>query len=705
MDKGLADQLEKHVWTTKVPSRVQSIFQKASSFAASIQMSMPLKLLSRLFRYTGTDYGIGIAGNYKVANYIPRAGIEISAALQSQGHNVSQDLEGYLKREGQPSLGNKAATRVDPLDPSITLKPITDNLTRPLELQNHLGRYALYLAALDGFRKQEAGEGEAWYGSQYYNHEAIDKLSSPEDKAMYVMDYMLGSPGGFPALSKKTSGFLMYATFPMNLTRTFGAYGLSLLKLFSEGVTEENKTQWYNNVVMPSVGMVGLSILSQAVLTLICDYYDIDEETEEEWKNEGVTLDPIGTILGGTPSVTYDSINPANQFKEMFINPFTNEYNDTIPKKAYGWMKSNILSSLNPIAKIPIELVSGKDLWGNSAEGFKNAQGLFESTNKYQYTNLENGMKKVYGVLIGSGMANSIVDQFKMDSYDPSEPSFISTLWKGFTKGVANDLGNQKSWKKDTSNYYSILTDMKKYSKVAKDVYGNTYGNTYYYSIEDLADADKLQYARSYDSKYGTFDQDDYNRINSMLKKMIHNHVDSSTLYTYIVKEYNENNVSEATLRSALNNNSIIRKLRLNSMSGYTKTLSESELIRLQKAINYENEYYPILQRLFPDSEYKNTYVPRYQKTYLSSGSGGSSYPRTYTRPTYYYPGKYYPSTYRYNKKTGKYGPNLERVSVNVSPQMAIWNQDYNLTRYDTGYKADNEPKWLRDRGYVNRTN
>jgi hypothetical protein len=185
---------------------------------------------------------------------------------------------------------------------------------------------------------------------------------------------------------------------------------------------------------------------------------------------------------------------------------------------------------------------------------------------------------------------------------------------------------------------------------------------------------------------------------------MIHNHTDSSTLYTYIVKEYNENNVSEATLRSALNNNSIVRKLRLRSMSGYTKTLSESELIRLQKAIDYENEYYPILQKLFPDSEYRNTYVPRYQKTYLNSGSR-SSYPRTYSSPTYYYPGKYYPSTYRYNKKTGKYGPNLERVSVNVSPQMAIWNQDYNLTRYDTGYQADNEPKWLRDRGYVNRTN
>lgn len=704
MDKDLADQLEKHVWTAPVSNKVQKVLQKASGLAASIQMALPHKMLGRLLRFTGTDYAMGVISNKDVATYIPKAGIELSAALQSQGHNISETLRGYLIREGQPSLGNKGSG-VDPLDPTLQLSTFTTALTKPLDFQNHLGRYAIYLAALDGFKKQEAGEGQAWYGSQYYNHEAIDALKSAEDKAMYVMDYMLGSPGGFPALSRKTSGYLMYATFPMNLTRTMGAYAMSVGKLFSEGITAENKTQWYNNIVMPSVGMIGLSMLSNAIIAAVCDYYDVDEETEEEWKKEGVTLDPIGTLIGGTPSVVYDSINPAYQFKEMFINPFTNEYNNTLPKKGYGWFKANILSRLNPMAKIPIELVTGKDLWGDSADGFKNAEGLFETNKKYQYTNIENGMKKVFGILVGSGIANGIVDQVKIDSYDPEDPSLMSSIWKGFTKGIANDMGNQKSWKKDTSNYYSILTDMKSYGKVSKDTYGNTYGNNYYYSIEDMTDAEKLEYAREYGSRYGTFDEQDYNRVNAMLKKMIQNHTDSSTLYNYIVKEYNENNVSEATLRSALNNNSIIRKLRMKSMSGYTKTLSQSELIRLQKAIDYENEYYPILQKLFPDSEYKNTYIPRYQRTYLNSGSGGSSYPKTYTSPTYYYPGKYYPSTYRYNKKTGKYGPNLERVSVNVSPQMAVWNQDYNLTRYDSGLTAENEPKWLRDKGYVNRTN
>ena len=42
------------------------------------------------------------------------------------------------------------------------------------------------------------------------------------------MDYMLGSNGGFPYLSKKTAGLMMYSTFPMNLTRTGGAYLMSI---------------------------------------------------------------------------------------------------------------------------------------------------------------------------------------------------------------------------------------------------------------------------------------------------------------------------------------------------------------------------------------------------------------------------------------------------------------------------------------------
>lgn len=695
MDKGLADQLEQHVWTAKVPNRVKQALTKSSKFFASIQMAMPAKLLGRIMRFTGTDYAMGTISNPEVVTNIPRAARELSAALMSKGNNITDNLKDYLMREGQPELWGSG---VDPLDPTITTDWITKKLTAPLDFQNHLGRYAIYLTAKDSF-----DNGTPWYGSQYYNHEAIDAIRDNRDKAMYVMDYMLGSPGGFPDLSKKTSGYLMYTTFPLNFTRTLGSYGMSLAKLFQEGITEENKTQWYNNVVTPSLGMTGLAMLSNLIITAVCDYYDVDEEKEEEWKREGVTLDPLGTLIGGTPSVVYDSINPAFLAKEMFINPFTNEYNDTLPKKGYGWMKANVLSSLNPLIKTPIELVTGKDLYGDNAEGYKNAQGLFENSNKYQYTNIENGMKKVMGFLVGSGVANSIVDQFKIDSND-KDSSFTNTLAKGFTKGFMSDLGNQKSWKNNTSNYYSIITDMKNYAKQSRDTYGNTYGNAYYYDIDDLADADKLEYSRKYSGRYGEFNQDDYNRVNGMLKKMIQNHTDATTLYAYIVKEYNENKVSEATLRSALNNNSIIRKLRLSSMSGYKDTLNESELRRLQKAIDYENEYYPILQYLFPDKESTSkAYIPSYKKDYLGSGSGTPSSSRPYTPYNRYYPGKYYPSTYKFNKKTGRYGVNLERVKVNVSPQMAIWNQDKNLTQYQTGLDKTNDPRWLRSRDYTSR--
>ena len=321
-DKGLADVLEKQVYTAKVPNRVKQALMKVSRFAAGIQMALPAKIAGRLMRFTGTDYAIGGISNPKVLANVPQASKELYAAVMSKGTNMSDNLKEYLSKEGQGAL---YGTGVDPLDPNIKLSDVTKKLTSPFEIQNHLGRYAIWLTAKKSFE-----DGNPWYGSQYYNHEAIDNIKDAGDKAMYVMDYMLGSPGGFPELSKHTSGYLMYATFPMNFARTLGSYGMSLGKLFQEGITENNATQWYNNVVTPSLGVAGLTILSNLIITAVCDQYGIDEETEEKWKEEGVTLDPIGTLIGGTPSVVYDSINPLFLAKEMFINPFTNEYNDTL---------------------------------------------------------------------------------------------------------------------------------------------------------------------------------------------------------------------------------------------------------------------------------------------------------------------------------------------------------------------------------------
>jgi hypothetical protein len=308
-------------------------------------------------------------------------------------------------------------------------------------------------------------------------------------------------------------------------------------------------------------------------------------------------------------------------------------------------------------------------------------------------------MKKVLGYFVGSGVANNIIDQRRIDELN-DESNFLHTLWKGVTKGISADLGNQKSWKKDTSNYYSFITDIKSYNKQTKGA--NDFN---YIDIEEMSDAEALEYNRYYASRYGEFDEKDYNRVSATLKKYIHSHESEATIYAYIVKEYNENKVSEATMRAALNNNSLARKIKqLDNYSEYFDTLSVDEKMRLQKALEYEQEHYPMLELLFPDKKDKDTYIPYYKWSGYSGGKSNYSN-KSYPNKFNYYPGKYYPKTFYYNKKTGKYEPNIDRVSVNVSPQMAIWNQDYNLTRYDTGYQAENEPKWLRDKGYVNRTN
>lgn len=709
----LADQAEKHLWTSKPSSRAVKTLKKISSLSASFQMSLPAKLLSRMIRFTGFDYAMGAVGNLETIPNMSRAAKELSAALYSNGANIKPgtDLYDYLMREGQPSYGKGVGTK-DPINftedlGTDILSKITNKMSSPLEFQNHLGRYAIYLTAKESFDK-----GDPWYGPVYFNHEAIDKIQDNRDKAMYVMDYMLGSPGGFPALSKKTSGFMMYSTFPMNLTRTLGAYGMSVGKLFQEGITEDNANQWSKTVIMPSLATAGLVMLGNAIISAICEKYGVDEETEEKWKEEGVTIDPIGTLLGGTPSVVYDSMNPFYNVKEMFINPFTNKYNKTLPEKGYGWIKANVLSKFNPAIKTPIEILTGKDIYGDTANGYQTSDPLFAETKKHQYTALENGMRKVLGFFVGSGVANSIVDERKVAQLDSNDetPSLNSYLWKGITKGISSDLGNQKSWKKNTSSYYSMLTDMKAWkNNYAKSAEGNgNSANAYNYNyldIEDMADADKLYYNRNYSRMYGEFNQDDYNRVYSTLKKYITEHRDASTVYAYIVKEYNDNKVSEATMRAALNNNSILRKINTlkkgNMYIEYLRSLSNDEKIRLQEAIEFEEEMYPILQKLFPDNTNKSSvYLPSYKKDYVGSGSGSPS-KSPYTPTNRYYPGRYYPSTYKFRKISSKNGVPWKRVTVNVSPQMAIWNQDKNLTSYDTGLSKENSPKWLRSRDYT----
>jgi hypothetical protein len=656
----MIDQFDKRVYTKKVPNKLEAFFKEISKASSSIQMALPAKLVSRLLRFTGFDYIMGLTYNPKVAPEIIQAGKEISQAIYSKGESITEDslLYQYLIREGQPigQTGKDPVTFSEDINKSIA--SVTDKLTEPLQYQNHLGRYAIWLAAYKSFEK-----GDPWYGPVYHHKAEIDALGNTKeanyDKAMYIMDYMLGSPGGFPNVSKSTSGYLMYATFPMNLTRTMGAYGMSLKALAEEGLTKENAPHWMKSVVSPSASLLIMNYLSSAIISAVCDMYDIDEEKEEEWIKEGVTIDPIGTAIGGTPSVVYDSLLPNKNLKEMFLNPLTSEYNPTITDKADGLINSNILSKLNPAIKTPIEIISRKDLQGSSP-----------IETRHKYTASENAMRKVLGFVLGSGVANSIIDQYKMDEYD-TDSTFASSLKKGFIKGFSSDLGNQKTWKKDTSNYYSVIDSIKDFKNSNGETYESSFNSDEYYSS-------------------------DYARINAMIKKMIHNKVDATTLYSYIISEYNSN-VDINTLRSVLNNNSVIRKLNTIDKNTYYNTLTDKELQRVAQAIRYEQEIYPFLETMFPYESYDKYKYKRYYY-YNKYGSGSGGYGSGSYYPKYYYPKIMYPSNYYSNSKYNSYSPKIytDRVEVNVSPQMAVWKNNYNSV------KDPKKEEWYLNNSYYN---
>ena len=569
----MADALSESFYTRKIPSRVWSKIKEVSQKSATIQMMMPQKILGRLLRFTSTDYMLAATYSSKCIPNIPEAAKEISAAAYSHGATMKDGdnydennlLYKYFLHEGQPiNVTNKdPITYTENVNLPDQIAKIEEKLTSPLALQNHYGRYAIWKTAYESFEN-----GDPIYGPCYHLKDQIDSLPTNEDKATFIMDYMIGSPGGFPALSKKTNGLMMFATFPMNLTRTAGAYAMSLGALFREGINESNSKQWMRSVVSPSAIAVAAAYLSSMFISAVCEQHGIDEETEKKWKEEGVFIDPLGSILGGTPSVVYDSINPAFQLKEMYVNPWINEYNKTFGDKALGFLSQSFLSKLNPAIKVPVELAVQKDFIGGS---------LKDTTD---YSRLEGGLRKVLGFLVGTGIANSVVDTYKDEQYNP-KGSLSSSIMNGFAKGLGNDLGNQKSWKKDTSNYYSAIATIKAF---------NTANGWDEATYEDLTNADYLSGKRNSQGKYGSVDQEDYSRINKTLKRMVESRSDPTTIYTYITSEYNSG-VSEATLRKALNNNSIIRKLnQVQNKEAFYNSLTSKELASLEQALLYEKE-------------------------------------------------------------------------------------------------------------------
>ena len=662
MKKDLADQLADKFYTRKSDGWLMSHLKKISSVSAAIQMSMPLKMMSRVTRFTGTDYNLAATYSFKTIPNIARAAKELSAAIYSKGASVKEgsDLYEYLIREGQPlNVTNKEPITFQESVPDAISK-ITDKMTKPLAYQNHLGRYAIWLTAKESF-----DNNDPIYGPTYYLHNQIDSLTKLDDKgnvvpdnaskAMFVMDHVIGSPGGFPYLSKKTNGLMMFATFPMNLTRTAGAYGMSLATLFNEGYTSDNAPQWARTIASPSAAVIIGGYIGTMLISSICDKYGVDEKTKKKWIEEQVAIDPLATFIGGTPSVTFDSLNPYNQLKEMFVNPWTSEYNKNLGDKALGFLSQNVLSKLNPAIKTPAELLVQRD--------FANGSTIDTSKN---YTRYENGMRKMLGFMIGSGVANNIVDQLKIDN-SSNNSNFLDSLWRGLSKGFANDLGNQKSWKKDTSNYYSMIDTLATYKRALSRTETAEY--------EDLTDVNYMRDQRKYSNSYGEFNSEDYSRVNKMLRKMIKDKENPTKVYTYIAEEYNKG-TSEATLRAALNNNSLVRMIASLKQKDFYNTLSSKDLENLEKALLFEQEMYPMLKDFFPVSPYYNYKLPN-RKKYYGSSSGGSytTYPKTVYPRTI--PGMYS------NGYTNKYSNNVkhlqpERVDMNVSPQMGVWVQDYN---------------------------
>ena len=603
MDRTTADHLNNNFYTRKVPSRLGKLLSDISSQSTKFIMSSLPQLANRMFNFSMFDYGIMATVDPGYVTKIPRALREFSALMQSNGKVLDSkgydELNQFIKSVGFDPTKMAGLDIVQFQEKVKTPKFLNGyfNFTdKALQAQTLATRYALFLHVKESFDK-----GKGVYGSAYFKKDGIDALPDSATKAMMVVDETLGSPGAFPFAAKYTQGWAMFATFPLALIR----YGVNNTRTIGRVMKDiymgEVDNGGIKQLAKSAVGLTGVALLSNLLVTLVSDMYGVDEETEEEWKKDQVLFKPLQTLLFGRPYVQYgQSANPLQSLEEMFVEPFTAKDNDTLIKKLTGLVNTNILGKLNPVFKVPAEILTNKDFFGPTP-----------ITTSYSWE--DNLARKLSGYIIGIGGANAMVDQWRYSKVDLEDPTFVDRLGASMKAALVGEIGNNKGYKAELKNYYNAMSIINGYRAMEnKELYGDSLN------------------ASSFDSETSF-------KLASDIRKAMNSEQRPSVIYG-LINDSIENGAGKNEILYALRSNSIMGRLsQIRNANDFYASLSEKEKIILDDAVLHENKNYSILKELLQETSQSN-YSNRYARNYVPRIY--PSYPRD---PRYIYNPRYFP--------------------------------------------------------------
>lgn len=675
-NKEISDLMNKHFYTDST-GKIQKALQKMTRKTSGYIMMNPFKLVDRMLTYTAFDIAQGLMVDPMSWKTIPETSRIMKAYLQSNGKVRDPRLEAYLLMKGMTLEQAKdfdliTKTERDPVskfEKASGISKLNDISKTAFDFQSDFYRFALFMSTLKRFEDGDAMR----YGPTYHMKEYMDKIQTQSEdeavsmgnivdgkarpitkeefKAYQVVSHTYGNPGTFPLLAKKMSGLFVFNTFPLNFMRSTAGFAVGFSKALKEAMKEGDYRGIYQNVAPAGLGLAGVTMFYNLFIDhVLGNIYNMEEEEKEKYKEEQLPIAPMGTMLFGTPVVTYESFSPLGILKDMTINPIKKAYeredfDEGMPKVAEAMFRllgENVVGRLNPLAKIAGEVIAKKDLYGDE---------LYDT--KYEYTMIENLMRKLGGLTpLGGSFSKAIVDAYSLGKYK-DEPS-LNALIHGAKMGAINELGNTRAYKKDRSNFYKSRQLVSAQRAIDNNIAFPDY------DTEDLFNG---EIARN-SSLSNNYNREHANVLYKKINKAIRMEEPVSTIYDILLSAINKEGVHPDTAHSVLNGVSLKRRLsQLKDPDKFLNSLTKTERRQLEEGLLWESVNLPGLDEI--NLKEKKEKLPYIKTEYTrapytggwGAGSGGN--------PNLYYKKPYVEMRSKFNQ------PDMTKASF----KMGIWDR------------------------------
>lgn len=598
-DTKLANHLDKYYFTEKLPSNVEKILNQAKNTFTNFVMSMPHKLINRMTQYSIGDLSLITVVDPTVITKVPEAMSELGSFYNSKGASLerSPKLKLFLETIGfDPTSYRHGSLNFETMDYDSKAKvgqAYFDAVEKVFTAQTLTFRYALWSSLYDRFEAYEANpsKDKRLYGSLDYMRNEIDAMENSAVKAREIMNAAIGGPNGFALIARKElKNWGMFMTYPLALMRAGVGHLKSMAGAFDEFMagTANNATRRY--VVNTGLGIVATQVAINAIAALIASIYGVDKETEEEWKKKGTYIDPFLTLINDRPiPLSGGTTGLTKQLREMFYEPLE-EADGNIVEGAWNWLTANVISKLNPLVKVPLELFTGKEFYGNA--------GPQDTTSRnFQ----ENFAHKVLSMFIGQSGAVAMTDQWYYSRVGQDDRHFVSKLAESFKQAIKGEMGNYRGYKQESKNYFKALNMLRGFKAMENEGNNTVFSGDNGFNLEDMS------------------------ALSKEIKTAMDKEQPPSVIYG-IIDEYIKEGASSSTIKAAIFNNSISGKIsQIKNFDQYYKALSSKERTILDDAIKYEETNYSILKSMVADyidsskNNYKkNLYIPRNYYTYPS---------------------------------------------------------------------------------------